>query len=194
MTSWACVVLTWIAILNEGKVQASDGCGTDNWRCGDKCVPQSKPCHCGETQIHFDLAWHQEWCCSDEPCTGLGLEEPTDKETHNAFSNPILSNGWQKYGLAWSEGVNCSSGNVLHFSQPCKGKCNDNRKDLIKDDRSYIPCAPVTKNASISQCIRQADENNNQFSCLNRADENPFSPQGSDFIFVTSGGQIFLKV
>ena len=29
----------------------------------------------------------------------------------------------------------------------------------------------------MSQCIRQGEKNDNQFTCLNRADENPFLPQ-----------------
>ena len=80
-------------------------------------------------------------------------------------------------GLGWSHGGNCSSGKVLHLSQPCAGMCNDNRKDILQDFISYIPCPPVTKINSVSQCIQQSEKSDNLFTCLNRADENPFSRQ-----------------
>ena len=149
-------VLGWLALLDNCKVQASDGCGPASWKCGDICIDEDAPCHCGGDKIDHTPLLNEDWCCSDEPCKGLG-----DKGTND------------KWG--WSEGGNCSSGKVLPFSQPCKGKCNDNRKDIYQDDRSYIPCKPVTENGEVSQCIPQADENDNQFTCLNRADENPFS-------------------
>ena len=146
-------VMTWIALLDNSRVKASDRCGFQNWRCGDICIHQSKSCYCGGVKIQL---LDKKWCCS---CTGLGvLENPGDGNLD---------------GLGWSHGGNCSSGKVLHLSQPCAGMCNDNRKDILQDFRSYIPCPPVTKINSVSQCIQQSEKSDNLFTCLNRADENP---------------------
>ena len=150
-------VLTLIAFLN--KVLASDGCGWVNWRCGDICIPRSKPtlhipCHCGGDKILSEVGMNKEWCCSEKPCIGLGEWKQTDVDQ-------------PAFGSGWSEGGNCSSGKVLSLTQPCDGKCNDNRKDIVQDDRSYIPCPPVTKNANVTQCIHQSEKNDNQFTCLN---------------------------
>merc|ERR1719264_710515 len=164
-------LLTWILLLNNCKVQASDGCGLENWKCGDICIPQSKTCHCGGDKIQFnETLQNEDWCCSEKPCTELGVWEITFDEYGD--QSPLN-------GFGWSEGANCSSGKALLLMQPCEGKCNDNREiDWLQDFRSYIPCPPTTENAPVSQCIRQGEESDNQFQCLNRADENPFSPQG----------------
>ena len=95
-------LLTLIALLKNCKVQASDSCGTRNWRCGDICIPHSKPCLCGGGLIQEE----EQWCCSEKPCTGLGVWQLSGD---NIFA-----------GFGWSEGGNCSSGNALHLSQPCE--------------------------------------------------------------------------
>ena len=148
-------VLTWIAILSSCKIQASGRCGINHWKCGNICIPTKEPCHCGGVKIQYKYIQNEEWCCSEKPCTSLGEYEKT--------GDPLF----EIYG--WSKGGNCSSGKVLHLSQPCQGMCND--------EYSTDPCPTKAKNSSVNQCILQGDVNDKLFTCLNRADENPFSLQ-----------------
>ena len=165
---WAQIALTaliFIAFLNNSKVHAEDGCGITFWRCGDICIsflPQEDNvtipmCHCGSDIIQIQ---EPRWCCSDEPCNGLG---PWGHD-----------NG---LGSGYMHGGNCTTGKVLHLSQPCHGKCNTNSKldSIVSNERATEPCTYRDKTKNISQCVLSGSKNDRIFNCVNRADENPFS-------------------
>ena len=164
----ALAALIWTAFLSN--IQAEGGCGTGFWRCGDICISVNplednvtKPvCHCGSAILDtYRLVIEQTWCCSDEPCDGLG-----------SFYHHL------GMGSGYTGGGNCTNGKVLHLSQPCKGKCNANDNDLdtlLFHSRTTEPCATANNVSDVTQCIPQREKNNNVFTCINRADENPFA-------------------
>ena len=127
-----------------------------------KLVGPEPLCHCGSTILQFGS---ESWCCSDQPCSGLG-----------SWQNDIK---FSRRSGGWMGGANCTNGKVLPFSQPCKGKCHENKMDFfLYNNRSYIPCTQPDKTKNVTQCIPQSKKNDQLFTCVNRADENPYSTYG----------------
>ena len=114
-------------------------------------------CHCGSDIIQIQ---EPRWCCSDAPCNGLG---PWGHD-----------NG---LGSGYTRGGYCTTGKVLHLSQPCNGKCNTNSEvdSTYSNERVAEPCTYTDKTKNISQCVLTGQKNDKIFNCVNRADENPFS-------------------
>ena len=177
-----------------------DGCGHRQWRCGDICIGDSSPCHCGnqttffreinsETQFETQFVkttTHLTWCCSHTTCQGLG-----EAEVRWEFRGAFLS------------GANCSSGTVLKLTEPCPNQlpstqktvnqtrirlggkatvsCNDyNAPDT---ERSYIPC--WEPNQTITECIKKSQLKDGKYHCKSRSDERPFSKDATVFDFTS---------
>ena len=171
--------------------QAYDGCGLAQWRCGDICILDHAPCHCGNQTTFFKeyddetqkVTTHLTWCCAKTTCQGLG-EEKVEWEVRGA-----------------KNGANCSSGRVLNLTEPCpnhftstQGTTNQKREGLEGNAtescndydaiyvetakgvdplvRSYTPCWEPGQN--ISECILKSDEGDGKYHCKSRSDENPF--------------------
>ena len=117
----------------------------------------------------------EQWCCSSEPCHGLGNKSFPGKDLFTGIRGLVENRAYGGGGeTVFSGGADCSAGTVLHLRQPCHGKCNDINRGFVDLYRNYVPCSHPNYKNNISQCIRAADKNDNLFTCLNRADENPF--------------------
>ena len=170
-------------------ILAFDGCGGNGlWRCGDVCIGDNSPCHCGNETTFFQVKnsskTHLTWCCTNTTCQGLG-----DKEVR-----------WEFKG-AYLKGANCSSGSVLNLTQACpndlpstRGTTSQKRDGIggtatescndydvpgvgisVDPDiglRSYTPC--WTPGQNISECIKKSFEGDGKYHCKSRSDENPF--------------------
>ena len=192
------LILLLLVAINISK--AYDGCGLALWRCGDLCIGDSAPCHCGNETIFFKeknpetkfTTTHSKWCCATTTCQGLGVAD-----VMGDFQGAFLL------------GARCSSGKVRKLSQPCpkhlpstKGTVTQEREELggtatmscnNYDDpevdtpaglRSYLPCwQPGQK---ITECIQKSHQGNGRYDCQSRSDENPFSKDTSVFDLPTS--------
>ena len=173
--------------------QAYDGCGLQQWRCGDVCIQHNSKCHCGNQTTFFkekdrkgEKGIHSTWCCAVTPCTGI--DQPSN--------NKVLNGSYEL-------GANCSVGQVLELTQPCPKtspsltetakiqtneklggnathSCNDNNEprnigslDVPVGLRSYVPCwGPKQK---VNECFKKSHEGDQKYHCKNRRDEKPFS-------------------
>ena len=176
-----------VLFLHSG--QAYDGCGRERWRCGDVCIQDLSPCHCGGQTTFFRGRNRTllTWCCAEtnSNCTGLGSNR-TDPDQE---------------GVYWDKGANCSAGQVLELTQPCPktspsitnttkkqtkedlggeatDSCNFNDEGQQIDERdiglrSYVPCWGPKQ--TIKECFKKSHEGDQKYHCKNRRDEKPFS-------------------
>ena len=166
-------VLTLVLLAQRG--QAYDGCGlAQQWRCGDVCISEDAPCHCGGETLSLKESTnktHSAWCCTNTPCAGLGRK-----------------------------GANCSTGTALNLTQPCpshflstKNTTKQTREALggaatvrcnnynVEDEglRSYVPC--WEPNQKITKCIKKSQMRDGKYDCQSRSDERPFSKRNQKF-------------
>ena len=100
----------WLLLLAwPATVSPDDGCDSNEWRCGDRCIHSLAVCQCGERSIRVtdDL-----WCCHAGPCTGGGWD----------------SNGDRIYRCP-------TNSTALPLSQSCRGNCNYHQTD---EDRNFF--------------------------------------------------------
>ena len=76
--------------------RGEDGCRTSAYKCGNKCVSDTRTCKCGEDQFE---KYEFKWCCHNETCDG----EVT-------------------FTATWD--VSCPKGTVVSLDKPCLAGVN----------------------------------------------------------------------
>ena len=120
--------LTVEILLGKIEVETYDGCFLQSWRCGNICIDETATCHCGDIKMNFG----EQWCCSSEPCHGLGNKSFPGKDLFTGIRGLVENRAYGGGGESvFSEGADCSAGTVLHLRQPCHGKCNDINRGIV---------------------------------------------------------------
>ena len=107
----------------------------ENFMCGDICTPKSLSCICGNITIgHANI---NHYCC-------LPPEKHCQMKTEclEYAYDDIFSQFDYDDCVKSSEGIECTSGQVTHKSEPCYGACHDNSKTSLENDGT-ITCDHV---------------------------------------------------
>ena len=112
-------------------VEATDGCGTLQVKCGQICTGQWGTCKCGADRFNYKS---ETWCCGGN-CT---LDDPDD----------------------YYSDVTCAGGEKINLTQPCSGQCNSYIRGISeRNDRHHTVCAGRrTQCAKTTLLLSQTDQ------------------------------------